>query len=214
MNKDNIFTPVSIQPNEIEAESFRIIDQEIGPHSFSSQEYPIVRRVIHATADFELGKSLLFHPEAIKSGIAAVRSGKNVIADVGMVQSGISKGRIENFGGKVISYIADPDVAAEAKKINQTRSIVATRLAVKENPAGIFVIGNAPTALLELIRLVQAGEARPSLIIGLPVGFVSALESKRELAKMDIPFITNTGRKGGTPAAVAAFNALSILATG
>ncbi|MDH4199288.1 MAG: precorrin-8X methylmutase [Spirochaetia bacterium] len=211
MSKENVFNPVTIQPNEIESESFRIIDREIGSHSFSAMEYPIVRRVIHATADFDLGKSLLFQPEAIASGMAAIRSGKNIIADVSMVQSGISKNRAEKYGGKVITYIANPDVADNAKKLNQTRSIVAAQIAVKENPEGIFVIGNAPTALLELIRLVQTGQARPSLVIGLPVGFVSAAESKLELTRLHIPYITNAGRKGGTPAAVAAFNALAIL---
>lgn len=212
MKQENTFQPLTIQPTEIEAESFRIIDEEIGSHSFSPLEYPIARRVIHATADFDLGKSLLFHSDAIESGMKAIQSGINVIADVGMVQSGISKGRIEKYGGKVLTYIANQEVAEQAKKENVTRSIMATRLAVKENPEGIFVIGNAPTALLELIRLVKEGTARPSLIIGLPVGFVSAQESKDELAKQSVPFITNRGRKGGTPAAVAAMNALSILA--
>ncbi|MDH4263600.1 MAG: precorrin-8X methylmutase [Spirochaetia bacterium] len=211
MNQDNTFKPVTIQPQEIEQESFRIIDEEIGAHKFSTQEYPVVRRVIHATADFDLGKSLLFHPTAIKSGIDALKKGKNIIADVGMVQTGISKARVEKNGCKVLTYISNPVVIEEAKKLNLTRSIMATRLAVVENPEGIFVIGNAPTALLELIRLIKEDKIRPSLVIGLPVGFVSAAESKEELAKLDIPFITNIGRKGGTPAAVAAFNALSIL---
>ena len=212
MNKDNTFKPVTIQPQEIEQESFRIIDEEIGAHNFSINEYPIVRRVIHATADFDLGKSLLFHSTAIKSGIDALKKGKNIIADVGMVQTGISKVRVEKNGSKVLTYINNPVVIEEAKKLNLTRSIIATRLAAEENPEGIFVIGNAPTALLELIRLVKENQIRPSLVIGLPVGFVSAAESKEELAKLDIPYITNIGRKGGTPAAVAAFNALSILA--
>lgn len=210
-NGDN-FTPVTIQPQEIEQESFRIIDEEIGAHGFGKYEYPIARRVIHATADFDLGRSLRFHATAIESGIKAIHTGKNIIADVGMVQSGISKPRIEKYGCKVLSYISHPAAVEKAKELNLTRSIIATRIAVEENPEGIFVIGNAPTALLELIRLVQEGKARPSLVIGLPVGFVSAAESKEELSKQDIPFITNIGRKGGTPAAVAAFNALAILA--
>ena len=212
MDKENNFTPVTIQPQEIEQESFRIIDEEIGAHGFSQNEYPIVRRVIHATADFDLGRSLKFHSTAIESGINGLHMGKNVIADVGMVQSGISKPRIEKYGCKVLTYISNPAVIEKAKELNLTRSIIATRLAVEENPEGIFVIGNAPTALLELIKLIQEGKARPSLVIGLPVGFVSAVESKQELAKLDIPFITNLERKGGTPAAVAAFNALAILA--
>ncbi|KIQ94334.1 Precorrin-8X methylmutase [Anoxybacillus thermarum] len=137
---------------------------------------------------------------------------RKVVADVQMVQVGINKVRLEKYGGSVHVYISDDDVMKEAKRLNTTRAIVAMRKAVKEADGGIFAIGNAPTALLELIRLVKEGEARPGLIIGLPVGFVSAAESKEELAKLDVPFITNVGRKGGSTVTVAALNALSILA--
>ncbi|TCP55795.1 precorrin-8X methylmutase [Tumebacillus sp. BK434] len=209
------FVPLTVQPQEIESYSFDIITQEIGEHPFSEEQYPVVQRVIHASADFDLGRSLVFHPEAVQAGIAAIRAGKTIYADVQMVQVGISKPRIEKFGGDVRVYISDPDVAKEAKAANLTRAIIATRKAVREQPDGIFVIGNAPTALLELIRLIKTGEARPSLIIGMPVGFVSAAESKDELAKLiggDVPFITNIGRKGGSPVSVAAVNALSLMA--
>ncbi|CUA79328.1 MULTISPECIES: precorrin-8X methylmutase [Anoxybacillus] len=206
------FRPLTVQPEQIEQKSFQIIDDEIGEHSFAEQQYAIVQRVIHASADFELGKSLLFHPRAIEAGISAIRAGKKVVADVQMVQVGINKARLEKYGGSVHVYISDDDVMKEAKRLNTTRAIVAMRKAVKEADGGIFAIGNAPTALLELIRLVKEGEARPGLIIGLPVGFVSAAESKEELAKLDIPFITNIGRKGGSTVTVAALNALSILA--
>jgi precorrin-8X/cobalt-precorrin-8 methylmutase len=210
MNQE--FTPITRKPMEIESESFRIIDSEIGEHSFSPLQYPIVRRVIHATADFDLGQSIVFSDKAVENGIAALRSGKPIIADVGMVQSGISKPRIEKFGCEVRMYISREDVVAKAKEEQTTRAIIATRIALNEAPDGIFVIGNAPTALLEIIRFVKEGKASPSLVIGMPVGFVSAQESKQELEKINIPFITNRGRKGGTPAAVAATNALSILA--
>lgn len=171
-----------------------------------------MQRVIHASADFDLGRSLVFHPDAVQSGIQAIRSGKIVVADVQMVQVGISKNRIEKFGGQVKVYISDRDVMEEAKRLNTTRAIISMRKAVKEADGGIFCIGNAPTALLELIRLVKEGEAKPGLVIGMPVGFVSAAESKEELAKLDIPFITNIGRKGGSPVTVAALNAISIMA--
>ncbi|MCG3083771.1 precorrin-8X methylmutase [Anoxybacillus sp. LAT_35] len=207
-----MFRPITVQPEQIEQKSFQIIDEEIGEHTFSEEQYAVVQRVIHASADFELGKSLLFHPRAIEAGVAAIRAGKKIVADVQMVQVGINKARIEKYGGSVHVYISDEDVIKEAKRLNTTRAIVAMRKAVQEAEGGIFAIGNAPTALLELIRLVKEGEARPSLIIGLPVGFVSAAESKEELAKLDVPFITNIGRKGGSTVTVAALNALSILA--
>ncbi|WP_163150536.1 precorrin-8X methylmutase [Anoxybacillus sp. MB8] len=206
------FRPLTVQPEQIEQKSFQIIDEEIGEHSFTNEQYAVVQRVIHASADFELGKSLLFHPRAIEAGISAIRAGKKVVADVQMVQVGINKARLEKYGGSVHVYISDDDVMKEAKRLNTTRAIVAMRKGVKEADGGIFAIGNAPTALLELIRLVKEGEARPGLIIGLPVGFVSAAESKEELAKLDVPFITNVGRKGGSTVTVAALNALSILA--
>jgi precorrin-8X/cobalt-precorrin-8 methylmutase len=206
------FKPITVQPQMIEVKSFEMIDEEIGEHSFTEEQYPIVRRVIHASADFELGNSLLFHRDAIRSGIEAVRSGKPVIADVQMIQSGVSKQRIEKYGGDVRVYISDPDVMEEAKRLNTTRAIISMRKAVKEVDGGIYAIGNAPTALLELIRLIKEGEAKPSLIIGLPVGFVSAPESKEELAKLDVPFITNIGRKGGSTVTVAALNAITLLA--
>ena len=129
-----------------------------------------------------------------------------------MVKVGISKSRIEKFGGDVNVYISDPDVVKEAKRLNTTRAIISMRKAIKEADGGIFAIGNAPTALLELIRLIKEGKAKPGLVIGLPVGFVSAAESKEELAKLDVPFITNVGRKGGSTVTVAALNAISILA--
>lgn len=206
------FKPLTVQPEEIEGISFQMIDDEVGEHHYSPEQYRVVQRVIHASADFELGKSLLFHPKAMEAGIQAIRSGKKVVADVQMVQSGVNKTRIEKFGGEVKVYISDPDVMKEAKRLNTTRAIIATRKAIKEAEGGIFAIGNAPTALLELIRLIKEEDAKPGLIIGLPVGFVSAAESKEELAKLDVPFITNIGRKGGSTVTVAALNAISILA--
>ncbi|TQR38665.1 precorrin-8X methylmutase [Brevibacillus brevis] len=206
------FKPMTVQPQEIEDLSFQIITDELGEHSFTEEQYPVVQRVIHASADFDLGRSLIFHPDAVKSGIEAIRSGKIVVADVQMVQVGISKNRIEKFGGEVKVYISDRDVMEEAKRLNTTRAIISMRKAIKEADGGIFCIGNAPTALLELIRMVKEGEAKPGLVIGMPVGFVSAAESKEELAKLDIPFITNMGRKGGSPVTVAALNAISIMA--
>lgn len=206
------FKPMTVQPQEIEDLSFQIITDELGEHPFSEEQFKVVQRVIHASADFDLGRSLVFHPDAVKAGIEAIRSGKKVVADVQMVQVGISKNRIEKYGGEVKVYISDRDVMEEAKRLNTTRAIISMRKAIKEAEGGIFCIGNAPTALLELIRLVKEGEAKPGLIIGMPVGFVSAAESKEELAKLDVPFITNIGRKGGSPVTVASLNAISLMA--
>ncbi|MCF6095268.1 precorrin-8X methylmutase [Microaerobacter geothermalis] len=206
------FKPKTVQPQAIEWESFRMIDEEVGDHPYTPEQYPVVQRVIHASADFELGRSLIFHRDAIKAGIDAIHNGKPIVADVQMVQVGISQPRIKKFGGDVKVYISDLDVIEEAKRLNTTRAIISMRKAIKEAEGGIFAIGNAPTALLELIRLVKEEGAKPGLIIGVPVGFVSAAESKSELEKLDIPFITNRGRKGGSPVAVAVVNAIAILA--
>ncbi|QWU17901.1 precorrin-8X methylmutase [Paenibacillus sophorae] len=206
------FKPLTVQPQEIESKSFEIITEELGEHPFTPEQYPVVQRIIHASADFELGRNIVFHPRAIEAGIAAILGGKKIVADVQMVQVGISKPRIQKFGGSVDVYISDPDVMEEAKRLNTTRAIISMRKAVREAEGGIYAIGNAPTALLELIRMVKEGEAKPDLIIGMPVGFVSAAESKDELRKLDIPFITNLGRKGGSTVVVAAVNALAVMA--
>ncbi|MHA6531519.1 precorrin-8X methylmutase [Paenibacillus sp. BAC0078] len=206
------FKPLTVQPQEIESLSFQMITEELGAHDFTAMQYPVVQRIIHASADFELGRSLVFHPKAIEAGIAAILQGKPIIADVRMVEAGIAKERIHRYGGEVRVHISDPDVVEQAKELGATRAILAIRKACAEAPGGIYVIGNAPTALLELIRLVKDGAARPGLVIGMPVGFVSAAESKDELRKLDIPYITNIGRKGGSTVVVAAVNALSLLA--
>lgn len=206
------FTPETISPQQIERRSFQLIDEEIGEHSFTEEQYPIVQRVIHSSADFELGKSIRFHPAAIEAGIKAIRAGKKIVTDVQMVQVGISKPRLAKYGCEVRGYISDPDVVEEAVRQQLTRAIIAMRKAAREAEGGIFAIGNAPTALLELIRLIKEGEARPGLVVGFPVGFVSAAESKAELMKLDVPYITNIGRKGGSTVAVAAVNAIAIMA--
>ncbi|WP_025682316.1 precorrin-8X methylmutase [Paenibacillus maysiensis] len=206
------FKPLTVQPQEIEGKSFEMITEELGEHPFTEAQYPVVQRVIHASADFELGRSMVFHPKAIEAGVAAIRAGQQVVADVQMIQAGLSKDRIRQFGGDVHVYISDPDVMEEAKRLNTTRAIISMRKAVQAGEGGIYAIGNAPTALLELIRLVKEGAAKPGLVIGMPVGFVSAAESKDELRKLDIPFITNIGRKGGSTIVVAALNAISLMA--
>lgn len=213
MESKAAFKPLTVDPDKIYDYSFSIIAEEMGDHSFTENQWKVVRRVIHASADFDLGRSVLFTPDAIEAGIRSILAGRHVIADVQMIESGSGKKRFQKHGGDLHCYIADEDVAAEAKKLNTTRAIISMQKAVRNHEGGIYAIGNAPTALLELIRLIKEGTAKPDLIIGMPVGFVSAAESKEELAQLEgIPYITNIGRKGGSTVTVAALNAISLLA--
>lgn len=197
-----------LDPEKIEARSFEIIEEEMGPHSYSHDEWVVVRRVIHASADFDLGRSMLFFPGAIDAAVAAIRSRCAIVTDVQMVQAGINKSACRSNGNRIYCMIGDRDVARRAKEAGLTRAIISMRKARKKIQGGIVTIGNAPTALLEVIRLIREEGLRPALVVGVPVGFVSAAEAKEELAKLHVPFITNRGRKGGTPVAVATVNAL------
>jgi len=203
-----------MKPEEIETESFRIIDEEAGDQDWNELEWPVVRRMIHTSADFEYARSTVFSDDAVDKAISALKSGCGIVTDTNMVLAGISKVRLAAYGNSVSCHVADPEVAELAKMEGITRSIAAMRKAVADPNNRIFVIGNAPTALFELIRLIEEGKADPQLIIGLPVGFVGAEESKVALAaaKINVPFITNIGRKGGSNVAAAVVNALAILA--
>ena len=194
----------------IEDESMQIIDDEVGPHQYDKFEWPIVRRVIHATADFDFaGKNkIIFHKDAVMNGINALKEGCSIVVDVNGVIGGMNKQNPKDFGNKVICNISDPDIAEQAKKENKTRSQMSMRAAASEINGGVVAIGNAPTALLEVIQMISEGITKPALIIGIPVGFVAAAESKEELQMIDIPFITNTGRKGGSSCAASIVNAL------
>ncbi|MEH7307428.1 precorrin-8X methylmutase [Neobacillus drentensis] len=213
MNFNTKFIPVTVDPDKIYDHSFAIIKEEMGEHSFTDEQWLVVRRVIHASADFELGRSMIFTPDAIEAGIHSILAGRHVVADVQMIESGSGRKRFQKHGGDLHCYIADEDVSKEAKAQGTTRAIISMQKATRLHVGGIYAIGNAPTALLELIRLIKDGVAKPDLIIGMPVGFVSAAESKAELAVLEgIPFITNAGRKGGSTVTVAALNAISIMA--
>jgi len=205
---------LAMKPEEIEAESFHIIDAEAGEHDWSDAEWQVVRRAIHTSADFEYVRSMIFSEGAVEQALAAIKSGCGIVTDTNMALSGISKARLVPFGNRVVCHVADPDVAELAKRDGITRSIAAMRKALTVPDNRIFVIGNAPTALFELLRLIDKGQANPALIIGLPVGFVGAEESKNALAatKHPLPFITNMGRKGGSNVAAAVVNALAVLA--
>jgi len=194
----------------IENESMEIIDREVGSHSYSDMEWPIVRRIIHATADFDFaGKNkIVFHMDAIKSGTNALKNGCSIIIDVNGVIGGLNKQNPKDFGNDIICNISDPGLAERAKQENKTRAQMSMRVAASEMNGGIVAIGNAPTALLEVIKMIREGVTKPALVIGIPVGFVSAAESKEELQTIDIPFITNVGRKGGSSCAASIVNAL------
>jgi len=201
----------SIAPQDIEAESFRIIERELGPTRFSPEEFAVVRRCIHATGDFGFAEYFRFHPQAIAAGLAAIRAGKSILVDVNMAASGISSGLLARFGGRVLCRVAEAETVALAKAQGTTRSDAAIARSVDDN-IGIVAVGNAPTALLKVMELIDQGRFAPDLVIGVPVGFVNASESKELLAEKPYPFITALGRKGGTPVAVAAVNALLRLA--
>lgn len=197
----------------IEDGSFAIIDREAGAHDFGPVEWQVVRRVIHATADFEFKTLLRFHPDAVRAGVAALQGGCPLLVDVKMIAAGLNEERLSSYGCKVHSFISDEDVIATAKANNSTRAIEAMRKAHRLNllNGAVVAIGNAPTALLELARLIREEAARPALIIGVPVGFVSAAESKEVTLELSTPFIVASGRKGGSPIAVAIIHALLLL---
>lgn len=199
----------------IEDSSFAIIDAEAGAHEFDARQWQVVRRVIHATADFEFKALMRFSPAAVASGIAALVRGCPVVCDVKMIIAGLNEERLAAYGCKSHCFISDEDVIAEAKAKNSTRAIESMRKAHRLGlvDGGIVAVGNAPTALIEVARLVKEEGARPALIIGVPVGFVSAAESKELALASAAPSIVARGRKGGSTIAVAILHALLLLST-
>ncbi len=195
----------------IEDASMQMIDDEIGTHQYNDKEWPIVRRVIHSTADFDFAKEnrIIFHKKAIESGMNALKNGCSIVVDVNGVIGGLNKQNPKDFQNKIVCNISNSEIMEKAKKENKTRSQVSMRTALADIDGGIVAIGNAPTALMEVIQMVKEGIVKPALIIGIPVGFICAAESKEELSKLEgTPFITNKGRKGGSSSASAIINAL------
>lgn len=197
----------------IEDESFAIIDAEVGQHPYRADEWQVVRRVIHATADFEFRTLMAFGNGALEAGISALRGGYPVIVDVKMIAVGLNEQRLAAYGCNVHGFISDDDVIAEAKARNSTRAIESMRKAHRLGllDGAVVAIGNAPTALLEVLRLAREEGARPGLVVGVPVGFVSAAESKDALIASRTPYIAARGRKGGSTIAVAILHALLVL---
>ena len=204
----------------IEHDSFAIIDAEAGPHDYSAEQWPLVRRMIHANADFQFNGLTAFHPEAMSAGMNAVlqsrqRGGTPIVADVEMICVGLSKPRLAHFGLSTHHYISDADVIEAAKAANSTRAVQAMRKAQREGKldGAIVGIGNAPTALIELIRLIKEEGVRPALVVAMPVGFVSAAESKDLMMTVnEVPWVAIKGRKGGSTLVVAAIHAMLSLA--
>lgn len=195
-------------PEEIERASMAIIGREMGDWAGPAENLPVLKRVIHTTADFDFVRNLLFSPNAVRLGREALRRGVTVVTDTAMAAAGIGKPAAARWGVSVVCRMADPDVRNEALRRGVTRAVVSMERAAAETPDAIFAIGNAPTALIRLCELVREGAARPSLVVGVPVGFVNVVESKEMLAATDVPYIAAMGRKGGSPVASAVVNAL------
>jgi precorrin-8X/cobalt-precorrin-8 methylmutase len=213
---ERIRAAAPLGPGDIEKRSFEIISEELDLSDIPEERLPVVTRVIHATADMEFRDTLLFHPEAVRAGIAAIQAGKDILTDVEMVRTGINKRLLERWGGRVLCEMPKPgdddqSAADEGAGACRTRAERGVESALKAHRTiGVVAIGNAPTALMKVIEVFDSPlrPADPCVVVGVPVGFVNALESKTLLAAQEFPFITTLSRKGGTPVAVAIVNAL------
>jgi precorrin-8X/cobalt-precorrin-8 methylmutase len=199
-----------VQPADIQRESFRIIEQELGAHGLSPEAWLVVRRVIHSTGDFEFARLLQFHPQAFAAAAKAIRVGEDILTDVEMVRMGIQGLARSRHGMQVRCHLNDSEVSLEAQTKGTTRSAEGMRRGLQHDRVGICVIGNAPTALRAVIEACDTSDRlRPQLIIGMPVGFVDAEESKLALSRTEtVPWITCSGRKGGSAVAAGIVNAL------
>lgn len=198
----------NVLPMEIEKRSFEIITEELGDRTFPPEEEPIVKRVIHTTADFEYADTLVFANNAIESAKEAIRNGACIVTDTQMARSGINKKVLAAFGGEVFCFMSDPDVAAAAKANGTTRATASMEKAAAMDRPLIFAIGNAPTALVALYDMIREGKIDPKLIIGVPVGFVNVVASKEMILDTNVPAIVARGRKGGSNVAAAICNAI------
>ena len=204
-----------VQPRDIERRSFQIIGEELGDLGLDKQSEQVVKRVIHATADFDFARTLCFSENAVSRGVEALAGGAHVVCDTTMVAAGINKRVLGRFGGAVHCFIGDADVADEARRRGLTRSAVSMECAAALEGPLVFAIGNAPTALIRLCELCRLGQMpEPALVVGVPVGFVNVVESKELVMHSELAHIVARGRKGGSTVAVAIINALLYLASG
>ena len=199
-----------VTPTEIERRSFEIIESEL-PHPLDPQLAPIIKRVIHTTADFSFADSLCFSPGAVEKALAAIRGGACIVTDTNMGKAGVNKSALAKHGGEAFCFMADEDVRLAAKENGTTRAVASMDKAAALGRPTIFAIGNAPTALIRLYELIQEGKLSPALIIGVPVGFVNVVQSKELIMTTDVPYIVARGRKGGSNVAAAICNALLYL---
>lgn len=198
----------NVKPNEIEARSFEIIGEILGDKNLDPRYEHIIKRCIHTSADFDYAENLYFSDGVEKIIGDAIKSGATIVTDTKMAQSGINKKKINEYGGEVLCFIGDEDVAKEAKERGLTRSFVSMEKAAKLGKPVIFAIGNAPTALLSIVELVKENKLNPVAVIGVPVGFVNVVESKEQLIDSKIPCIVARGRKGGSNIAACIVNAI------
>ena len=197
-----------IKPADIEKRSFAIITEELGDRVFPEEIGLVVKRVIHTSADFDYADNLVFSEGAVPRALEVIRNGAHIVTDTNMVKAGINKKTLAKFGGEVHCFVADADVAEEAKQRGVTRSTVSMERAAKLDVPVIFAIGNAPTALIRLHELIEEGIVAPALVIGVPVGFVNVVEAKELFIGGDTPYIIARGRKGGSNVAASIVNAL------
>ena len=196
-----------VAPMEIEARSFEIIGREL-PHPIDEALAPVIKRVIHATADFDYANTLCFSDGALEAALQAIRDGAAIVTDTTMALSGINKKVLQSHGGEALCFIADADVAEAAVSSGTTRAVQAVEKAARLDRPLIFAIGNAPTALVRVYEMITEGRLRPRLVIGVPVGFVNVVQSKELIMTTDVPWIVAQGRKGGSTVAAAICNAL------
>lgn len=198
----------NVEPRDIERRSFEIITQELGERKLDPKKELIIKRCIHTSADFDYADTLCFSENAVKKALEALRAGACIVTDTQMGRSGINKRALARYGGEVYCFISDEDVAETAKKNGTTRATASMDKAASLDKPLIFAIGNAPTALVRLYELIEEGKINPSLIIGVPVGFVNVVQSKELIMKTDVPYIVAKGRKGGSNIAACICNAL------
>ena len=201
-----------IKPSDIEKRSFEIITEELGDVKLDELQEPIIKRVIHTSADFDYVNTLCFSEDAVKIALEAIKNGADIVTDTQMAKAGINKATLKKSGSQVHCFMSDEDVAVKAKENGTTRAVVSMEKACTLEKPLIMAIGNAPTALIKLDELIKEGKIKPALVIGVPVGFVNVVESKEIILQSGVPYIVARGRKGGSNVAAAIVNALLYMA--